>query len=112
MYRISYSLTKYWYLKKVYFFKNKGLIIIPTNVKDPIIAATNTVSAIDAKGSPTTAINIEYTRMINPINANNPKIIDLKFINESLSSFFVSPITSDSFLDILFFIDSSFRCIL
>ena len=42
-----------------------------------MIAATNTVSATDAKGSPTTAINIEYIRIINPIKANKPKIIDL-----------------------------------
>jgi hypothetical protein len=45
-------------------------------VKDPINAATNTVSAIDANGSPTTPINIEYTRIINPIKANRPNIIN------------------------------------
>jgi hypothetical protein len=50
------------YLKK-YYFLNKGLIIVPTNVKDSIIAATNIVSAIDANGSSITAINIEYTRV-------------------------------------------------
>ena len=99
-------------MKKIYFFKNKGLIIIPTKVKDPIIAATNTVSAMDAKGSPTTATNIEYTRIINPIKANKPNIIDLLSNNDSLSPLlFVPPIKPDIFLDILSFIDSSFGCI-
>ncbi|HKO40766.1 MAG TPA: hypothetical protein VJU85_05845 [Nitrososphaeraceae archaeon] len=51
--------------------------IVPTKVKDPIIAATNTVSATDANCSPTTPINIEYIRIINPIKANRPKIMGL-----------------------------------
>ena len=42
-----------------------------------MIAATNIVSAIDAKGSPTTSTNIEYTMITNPIKANRPKYIDL-----------------------------------
>ena len=60
---------------KFYFFKSNWLIIIPTKVKDPIIAATNTVSATDANDSPTTATNIEYTMIINPIQANSHKIM-------------------------------------
>lgn len=36
-----------------------GQIIIPTNVNDPIITATNTISATDANDSPTTPVNIE-----------------------------------------------------
>ena len=35
------------------------------------------MSATDASGSPITAMNIEYTRIINPINAKSPKTIDL-----------------------------------
>src|ERR671913_2469054 len=60
-----------------YFFENLLPTIVPTKVKDPMIAATNTVSAVDAKGSPTTPINIEYIIIINPINANSPKTMDL-----------------------------------
>jgi hypothetical protein len=41
-----------------------------------MIAATNTVSAVDANGSPMTATKIEYTRIINPIKANKPKTMD------------------------------------
>ena len=63
--------------KRYYFFKNIRPIIVPTKVKDPMIAATNTVSATDANDSPTTPINIEYIIIINPINANNPKTMDL-----------------------------------
>ena len=51
--------------------------MVPTKVKDPINAAINTVSATDANGSPITAVNIEYTIIMNPINANRPKTIDL-----------------------------------
>ena len=58
-------------------FKNALPTIVPTKVKDPIIAATNTVSATAANGSPTTPIKIEYIRIINPINANSPKTMDL-----------------------------------
>ena len=60
-----------------YFFKNLWPTIVPTKVKDPMIAATNIVSATHAKGSPTTPINIEYIIIINPINANSPKTMDL-----------------------------------
>ena len=35
------------------------------------------MSATDASGSPITAMNIEYTRIINPIKAKSPKTIDL-----------------------------------
>ncbi len=42
-----------------YFFKNTRPTIVPTKVKDPIITATNTVSAIDANDSPTIPVNIE-----------------------------------------------------
>jgi hypothetical protein len=59
-----------------HFFRNITLTSILTKVKDPIIAATNTVSATDANCSPTT-LNIEDTRIINPIKANSPKIMDL-----------------------------------
>ncbi|HJU60010.1 MAG TPA: hypothetical protein VJ583_09680 [Nitrososphaeraceae archaeon] len=45
------------------------LIIIPTKVKHPIITATNTGSTTDANGSLTIPINMEYTRIINPISA-------------------------------------------
>ena len=72
----------------IYFFKNALPTITPTKVKHPIITATNTVSATDANGSPTIPINIEYTRIINPINANRPKTIDFILTNDSLSSFF------------------------
>ena len=51
--------------------------MVPTKVKDPINAAINTVSATDANGSPITAVNIEYTIIMNPINAKRPKTIDL-----------------------------------
>ena len=81
-----------WYLiknnikikKRYYFFKNTRPTIVPTKVKDPMTAATNTVSATDANGSPMTAINIDYIIIINPINANSPKTIDL------ISSFWAS----------------------
>ena len=63
--------------KRYYFFKNLRPTIVPTKVKEPMIAATNTVSATDANGSPTTPINIEYIIIINPINANKPKTMDL-----------------------------------
>jgi len=59
-----------------HFFRNITLTSILTKVKDPIIAATNTVSATDANCSPTT-LNIEYIRIINPIKANSPKVMDL-----------------------------------
>ena len=39
-----------------YLFNNLFSIIIPTKVKNPIISATNTVSATDAKGSRTILI--------------------------------------------------------
>jgi hypothetical protein len=42
-----------------YSFKNLFPIIIPTKVKDPIITATNTVSATDANGSPAIPVNME-----------------------------------------------------
>lgn len=61
---------------------------MPTKVKDPIITATKTVSAVDANGSLTIPTNIEYTRIINPIKANNPTTIDL------ISSFLTSLIYS------------------
>ena len=60
-----------------HFFKNIRPTIVLTKVKDPINAAINTVSATDARGSPITATNIEYTIIRNPINANRPKTIDL-----------------------------------
>ena len=63
--------------ERCYFFKKARPIIVPTKVKDPIIAATNTVSATDANCSPTTPINIADIRIINPIKANSPKIMDL-----------------------------------
>ena len=63
--------------KRYYFFKIIRPTIVPTKVKEPMIAATNTVSAIDANRSPTTPMNIEYIRIINPINANSPKTMDL-----------------------------------
>ena len=43
----------------MYYFLNTRPTIVPTKVKDPMIAATNTESATDANGSPTTPINIE-----------------------------------------------------
>ena len=61
---------------KYHFFKNTRPTIVPTKVKDPMIAATNTVSAVDANGSSMTATNIEYKRIINPIKANKPKTMD------------------------------------
>ena len=63
--------------KRYYFFKIIRPTMVPTKVKEPMIAATNTVSAIDANRSPTTPMNIEYIRIINPINANSPKTMDL-----------------------------------
>jgi hypothetical protein len=60
-----------------YVFENLLPTIVPTKEKDPMTAATNTVSAVDANGSPTTPINIEYIIIINPINANSPKTMDL-----------------------------------
>ena len=91
-------------------FKNKRLTIIPIKVNDPINAAINIVSAVDVKGSPTTATNIEYTRIINPIKTNSPKIIDLIPNDDpfSLPSLFVSSTNSDIILDILSLIDSLF----
>jgi hypothetical protein len=44
---------------KYYSFYNFLPRYIPTKVKDPIITATNTVSAIDANGSLTMPRNIE-----------------------------------------------------
>ncbi len=44
---------------KYYLFNNLFPIIIPTKVKDPIITATNTVSATDSNGSPTIPTNME-----------------------------------------------------
>ena len=54
----------------LYFFKNIRPTSVLTRVKDPINAATNTVSATDASGSPITATNIEYTIIMNPIKEN------------------------------------------
>jgi hypothetical protein len=64
-----------------------------------MIAATNTVSAVDANGSPTTPINIEYIIIINPINANSPKTMDLTS-SLDLSDMF-SAIANTSYLIII-----------
>ena len=59
--------------------------------------------------------NIEYTIIINPINANSPNIIDLiPFDDDSFplpSIFNVTGKISDIFPNILFLIDSLFACI-
>ena len=49
--------------------------MVPTKVKDPINAAINTVSATDANGSPITAVNIEYTIIMNPIKPIGQKLL-------------------------------------
>jgi hypothetical protein len=64
-----------------------------------MIAATNTVSAIDATGSPTTPINIEDIRIINPTNANKPKTMDL--ISSLYLSDMFSAIANTSYLIII-----------
>ncbi|MGE3859588.1 MAG: hypothetical protein AB7F53_06325, partial [Nitrososphaeraceae archaeon] len=46
--------------------------IIPTTAKDPIIIPTTTIVATNANGSLNIIINMEYTRIINPMSANNP----------------------------------------